>query len=177
MTVIAGVWISTGAYDFYRSVEKYIWKIIYPDGVVMDINGRNILHFDHGPKPFGDWQDVKLEAQMTLLKRFAATGKGVLPAEIQLMMRNYEPVSVQLLINGRRVDFSLPPQMPGKSDRKMVVLPGSVNDGNLYIHVLNVSGGDVMVSFDRQRDYGRSYLNMSKLPGEWVVRAGVPRRL
>ena len=177
MTLIAGVWISTGAYDFYRSMEKHIWKMIYPDGVVMDLNGRNILHFDHGPKQFGSWQDVKLETQMTMLKHFPATGKGVFPAEIQLMMRNHEPAAVQLLINGRAVAFSLPPQMPGKSDRKMVVLPGSVSDGNLYIHVLNVSGGDVMVSYDCQRDYGRSFLNMKKLPGEWVVRAGVPRRL
>lgn len=173
MTLLAGVWLSTQAYDFYRAGEKYIWKSLYPDGVIMDLNGENILHFDHGPKPFGGWQDVKLQPQMTIVKHFSAAGTA--DAEIQLLMRNRTGANVKLLINGRIIEFTLPPQKPGKSDRKMVKLPGQVNNGALNIHVLEVSGGEVWWAFDRQRDYGRSWLNGKRIPGEWVIRAGLPR--
>lgn len=176
-SLISGVWLSTSAYDLYRSCEKYIWQYLYPRGIVMDLNGENILHFDHGPKPYGGWKDVRLTPGMTLIKNFPAAGKGNIPAEIQLMMRNINEVKIKISLNGRVLGFTLPPYTPGKSDRKMVRLPGMLHDGNLYIMVLEISGGDLWCSFDRQRDYGRSRLDNNPLPGEWVVRAGVPRGL
>lgn len=164
--------VTVRAYDLYRDCEPWIQRTIHPDGLSLDLQGEDIMLLDHGPRPFGGWRDLPLTGGMCLEKTFAA--KETAPAKIQIMMRNAKPAQCILRINGEVRMFDLPPLAPGKSERKFVILPGSLIQGRLLIEVLRVDG-DVTVTLDTQRNYGRSRLNGRIVDGEWVIRAGIPR--
>jgi hypothetical protein len=171
ITMLAGVWLSTRAYDLYRDCEAGIQRFIHPDGIILDMRGTDILHFDHGPKPFGGWQDVEVIPELVIEKHFAKVKNS--PVELQLMMRNQDAAAIIMSINGKILRFELPAQLPGKSDRRMVRLPVQVVDGRIKLQIYAVSGGKIYFTFDSQRNYGRSRINGSELAGEWVMRAGV----
>jgi len=174
LTLLLGVLPANGGYESYRSMEPALQRIIHPDGIIMDLQGKNILHFDYGPQPFGGWQSVEVKKGMIITKRFAQI--GTTPAELRFMVRNYEPVYLKMLINGQYREFELPPPLPGKNEYKMVMMPmEQIVNGQIQIEIVDVSGGELWVICDHQRDYGRSFLNGKMLPGEWVIAAGVPR--
>ena len=140
----------------------------------MDLQGANILHFDHGPQPFGGWQSIPVAEGMRITKQFAKV--GTVPAELRIMVRNYEPVFLSMRINGQMREFELPPPSPGKNEYKMVMLPMEyVFNGRVQIEILDISGGKLWVVYDRQRDYRRSFLDGRVLSGEWVIAAGTSR--
>ncbi|MBE6398659.1 MAG: glycosyltransferase family 39 protein [Lentisphaerae bacterium] len=174
LTLLLGILPVNGGYEWYRDMEPALQRTIHPDGIIMDLQGKNILHFDYGPQPFGGWQNIPVKKGMVIGKQFARI--GTVPAELRIMMCNYEPVSLVMRINGELREFELPPPAPGKNEYKMVMMPmENIYNGKVQIEILDISGGELWVVCDHQRDYRRSFLNGRVLPGEWVIAAGVPR--
>ncbi|MCI5779064.1 MAG: glycosyltransferase family 39 protein [Lentisphaeria bacterium] len=171
--LLASCWVSSRAYDCYRACEAGIQRAIHPDGICLDMNGPNLMYFDHGPAPWGDWREVPLRFGMRIGKTFAV---GVTaPVELQIMMRNAEAATVGMIINGGYREWVLPPPAPGRSERKFVILPAILLRGRLELEVVKIQGGDVRMMLDAQRNYGRSALNGETVAGEWVIRVGIPR--
>ena len=171
--LIASCWVCSRAYDCYRACEAGIQRTIHPDGICLDLNGPNLMRFDHGPAPWGGWREVPLRFGMRIGKTFAV---GVTaPVELQIMMRNSEAATVGMILNGNYREWPLPPPEPGRSERKFVILPAMLRNGRLELEVFKIQGGDVRVMLDAQRNYGRSTLNGVPAEGEWVIRVGIPR--
>ncbi len=175
LCLLAGIWLSTAAYNTYRQCEAVINRWIYPDGIVLDMRGKDIQHFDYGPYPFGGWCLAELHSGSVITKQFAKTGSRQYAA-FGLMLDSSEAVSVCLLVNGVAHRFSLPEVMPGKSTRRMIPLNAPLPNGQLTIKVVSVSGGKLSAIYDIQRQYDRSALDGTLLDGEWVIRAVLPRQ-
>ncbi len=172
--IVFSVWMTSRAYDLYRDMESGIQRIIHPNGIILDLNSKDVLYLDHGPQPQGGWQEVELLPGMQIEKYFA-TLKTV-PAELQIMMINSEAAQIIMSVNGKIIKFSLPPFMPGKSVRKTIRFQGCpVINGKYDIQIISVIGGKVFTALDIQRNYGRSRGNGTVLNGEWVIRTAVPK--
>lgn len=174
LVILCGFWLSCAAYDSYRCLEPAVNRWIYPDGVILDMHGNNIQHFDYGPYPFGGWYCAELKTGSRIFKKFAAL-ESVSFCNIGLMLRSNEPVEIVLSANGIPYRFTFPAIPPEKNDRRMVPMMVPLYGGQLEITVESVSGGEIWAVYDIQRDYGRSAFNGEILNGEWVVRAIVPR--
>ena len=172
---LLGCFFSVAAYDGYRDLEPAINRWIYPDGIVLDMQGRNIQHFDYGPHPFGGWRYIQLRPGMVMTKKFAVlTDSGFI--QLGIMLASVEAVEVNFTVNGVPCKFAFPEMPPNKSDRRMVAVNIPVVNGIVELRVNSLSGGAVYLLYDRQRQYGRSALNGDLLDGEWIMRAVVPRR-
>ena len=174
LVIFSGFWFSCSAYDIYRYCEPAVNRCIYPDGIILDMHGNNIQHFDYGPFPFGGWFCAELKSGSRIVKRFAAL-RNAAYCNIGLMLRSSEPVEIILSANGIPYRFEFPAIPPDKNDRRMVPMQVPLYNGQLEIEVISVRGGEIWAIYDIQRDYGRSAFNGEMLNGEWVIRAVVPR--
>ena len=171
---LLGCFFSFAAYNGYRDLEPAINRWLYPDGIVLDMQGDNIQHFDYGPYPFGGWRYQELRPGTVMTKKFAKVNTSQF-VQFGIMLGSNQAVTVDLLVNGVPHRFSFPDMPPNKSDRRMVSVAAPVTNGVLEIRVLSVSGGPVYAIYDCQREYSRSALDEKLLPGEWVIRAVTPR--
>ena len=172
--LLIGFWFAFSAYNTYRDCEAAINRKLYPDGMIIDLHGDTIVHFDHGPMPFGGWVYQELTPGMIITKKFAKTGSSPF-MHLTMLMRSFKPSSVELTVNGvpHRFDF---PEVPlTGSGRRMVPLAAPVYNGMVEIKIVSVSGGKIWSAFDIQRCYDRSALNGQLCDGEWILRASVPR--
>ncbi len=171
---LLGCFFSAAAYDGYRDLEPAINRWIYPDGIVLDMQGENIHCFDYGPYPFGGWRYMQLQPEMVMVKKFSPENvSGFI--QLGIMLASVEAVDVEFTVNGIPCKFSFPEIPPNKSDRRMIAVKIPVVDGMVELRVKSVSGGAVYALYDCQRQYGRSALNGEFLNGEWIMRAVVPR--
>lgn len=172
--ILLGCFFSCAAYDGYRDLEPAINRWIYPDGIVLDMRGENIQHFDYGPYPFGGWRYQELRPGMVLTKKFARI-KSTRFAQFGLMLGSVEPVSIEFTVNGVPHSFSFPAIPPEKNDRRMVAISSPVIEGLVEIRITSISGGKIYALYDFQRQYDRSALNGQLLTGEWIIRGVMPR--
>lgn len=170
--LLLGFWLSFSAYDSYRDCEAAVNRIIYPDGIVLDMQGENIHHFDYGPQPFGGWSYEKLMPGMKITKKFAKLDQQ--QVLLAFMVASVEPVKFELSVNNVPYYFELPAVQPGKSERKMLPLNATLSFGTVEIKVISATS-DIYAVYDCQRVYDRSALNGYALDGEWVIRAIVQR--
>ncbi len=173
LTLLLGYLFVNGMYDIYRDMEPGINRVLYPEGMVLDMNGPDIHHFDYGPMPFGAWKSIELRPGMVLEKQFYNLGDQ--PADICLMLSSFGASGIKMLVNNRSVSFDFPELLPGKSDRKMVRFPAFIYQGRVQIVIEEVYGEKIYALCDFQRNWFRSSLNGEVLSGEWVMRACVPR--
>ena len=173
-TLLLGCLFVNGIYDIYRDMEPGINRMLYPDGMVLDMNGADIHVFDHGPMPFGGWKEFELRPGTVLEKRFAGLGDG--QVDFCMMLYHSGASGIKMLVNNRSVRFDFPEVLPGKSNRKMVRSPGFIYQGKVQIVIEEVYGDKIYASCDFQRNWSRSSLNGEILNGEWVIRTCIPRR-
>ncbi|MBQ4329986.1 MAG: glycosyltransferase family 39 protein [Lentisphaeria bacterium] len=171
---LLGCFFSCAAYNGYRDMEPAINRWLYPDGIVLDMAGPNIQHFDYGPYPFGGWLFSELKSGTVMVKKFPKI-KSANNLRIGIMLASVEAVNVDFSVNGVPYSFSFPDIPPNKSDRRMVIVNVPVVDGLVEVRVVSVAGGKIYAVYDRQRQYNRSALNDQLLSGEWVMRAITPR--
>ena len=166
--LLIGFWMSNAAYDTYRVCEPAINRWIYPDGIVLDMNGENIHRIDYGPYPFGGWCYQDLKPGDRIVKEFA----GMKNEKVQclLMLQADDAVYVQLTANGIPYSFFMNAVKPPASGRRMLPLNASLSDGKVEIVIKSVSGGKLNGVYDNQRVYDRSMINGKVLDGEWIVR-------
>ena len=168
--ILIGFWFSLAAYNTYRQCEAAINRAIYPDGIILDMQGKTIHHFDYGPYPFGGWSLAELHPGTVIVKQFAKTGSRPY-AIFGLMLDSAEAADIVLRVNGVPHQFSLSAVSPGKNTRRMVPLRAPLVNGRVSIEIISISGGKVYAIYDIQRQYDRSALDGAVLDGEWVIRA------
>lgn len=173
--LLAGCFFSCSAYNAYRDCEAMVNRWIYPDGIELDMQGENIQLFDYGPYPFGGWSYQKLTPGDRIMKNFSRLRGKRIYADFGLMVNSIDAVDIVFQVNGVVQNVKLPAVEPGKNTRRMIPLRACVQDGNLEVAVLSISGGEVWAVYDIQRQYDRSAFNDAVLDGEWVVRAVIAR--
>lgn len=173
--LFAGCFFSCSAYNCYRQLEPAVNRWIYPDGIELDMQGENIQLFDYGPYPFGGWSYQKLTPGDRIMKNFSRLRGKRIYADFGLMVNAVDAVDMVFRVNGVAQSVKLPAVEPGKNTRRMIPLRAWVQNGNLDVAVLSISGGEVWAVYDIQRQYGRSAFNDAVLDGEWVVRAVIAR--
>ena len=157
-------------YDSYRLfMEPAVNRWLRPDGIRLDKGGDDIHYFDHGPAPFGGWNQIAAKPGMKIFKKFARRGNE--PGIFYFMLSNTQSSRIEINVNGVYFVLDFPELKPGKSPRRSAGVPVMLVDGTVQMEVLSCSG-DVDLIFDNQRDYGRSALNGEIIAGEWVVRFG-----
>lgn len=171
---LLGCFFSCAAYNGYRDMEAAINRWIYPDGIILDMSGPNIQHFDYGPYPLGGWLYSELQNGTAMVKKFPKV-KTAAKLRLGIMFASIHAVDIEFTVNGVPYRFSFPDIPPNKSDRRMILVDAPVVDGLVEIRILSVAGGKIYAVYDRQRQYDRSALNGNLLPGEWVIRAITPR--
>ena len=162
--LLAGVWITSFAYDFYRyNCERAVMRIVRTEGTILPAQpGYPETRLDHGPFTFGSWTTVELVPGTLLEKRFTSSGNSVIwsilsPAAGELVCRiPGEPARIVTLKSGMNEM-----KLPLSGDRAL-------------LEILSAPHGAAAV-FDRQRDHSRSRLNGGPLSGEWVVRMNCDR--
>ncbi len=172
--LLAGFWLSCAAYNTYRQCEPAVNRIIYPDGIALDLNGDTVHYFDYGPFPFGGWCVEEMRPGMKISKKFSGM-PDVKDAQFALMLSSREPVQVLLQVNGVPHPMAFPAIPPEKSDRRMVLLKAPVINGGLTVEVAVIEGGKLYAVYDIQRNYQRSWLNGDSIDGEWVIRSIIPK--
>ena len=171
--ILAGFWFSCAAYNTYRQCEPAVNRMIYPDGIVLDMNDPQLHHFDYGPFPFGGWCVEELQPGMKITKKFARM-PDMYGTGFAMMLSSREPVRIALLVNGVPHTMEFPAIPPEKTERRMVLLNAPISRGELNIEVLAVEGGRIYAVYDIQRNYNRSQLNNQLIDGEWVIRGISP---
>ena len=154
--VLAGVFVSGFAYEFYRNVcERAVMRLVRPAGTrIVDRDGETWI-FDHGPMTFGTWEGIAAKPGMKFEKRFVGGIGGT--ARLKVFAANS---GVFLTDHGGTT------LKPGENE---VLLGLPPTDGWFIVTVFEAPPGTMLV-VDRQRDYGRTRINGEKAPGELVIR-------
>ena len=171
LVYIAALFFVAGAYPMYRiNLERPLLRLIQSDGIILDNGGSDIQYFDHGPRPFGGWREIKAEPGMIIAKVFSRLDSNT--GMVYLALGNSEAAEITLKINDYPLPpLKLPPIQPGNYMPRFYGFPGFTQNGTLTLEVVDVKG-EVALVYDTQRNYYRSNLNGSLCPGEWVIRFG-----
>lgn len=156
VSALFGVFISFCAYDFYRyNLESVVMRLVRPGGT-RDWGSV----FDHGPMTLGGWQVMPVASGGRVVKSFAGVrGQGTL--SVTLFAEH--PTKCVLMINHRVHILTI--SNPGLQQYDFEV---DMREGSLVIEIID--SGKISFVADFQRNYGRSELNGSTIPAEWVMR-------
>ena len=164
-------------YNFYRyNLESRVHKFVNPEGIDVKLGDSEMI-FDNGPALYGSWDILLLHSGETIEKYF------ILPRSLnELKTVRFEmPLffkqagNAKLNINGK--EYKVKKDKPGRVLVKYSVdvkskkgnLDLSDSTLNIEIGVKEVTG-DVYCACDRQRDYGRTFIDDKKVPCELVGR-------
>ncbi|MBR7104778.1 MAG: glycosyltransferase family 39 protein [Lentisphaeria bacterium] len=160
--LFAAVWLTSFAYDSYRSCESAVMRLVRPCGTILPAQkGYPETRFDHGPFSFGGWESRELSRGTLLEKIFTAPGQSVrwsltasLPGLLVCRVPGGEARVIQL-----------------KKGMNEITLP--LSGSRAQLEILSCPQGTAAI-LDHQRHYSRSLLNGLPLPGEWVARMDRP---
>lgn len=168
LAAIIGVFITLGAYEFYRTMlEKYIIRLVRPQGTVLKLPDDRCVNFYHGPMTFGGWQPVEAKVNTLLEVAFPTVEKhSVLPAEVEFSVQSSRAGALVLSVAGVPVNTAF--QSP-EFKKITVRLPQEFKSNNIKVKVLYNSAEAFFIA-DHQRDYSASKVNGKVIPGELVMR-------
>ena len=136
-------------------------RAVRPAGTIVppEVGKTETDVLDHGPVTFGNWSEVELKAQDTLVKEFAFSGKGrvlwkifsVTGGTMTVLDEKHNVVNIDLKRGENTLE--IPVSDIRKSSFTVLYVPEKV-----------------FAACDYQRDYGRSRFNGRVLSAEWVVR-------
>lgn len=159
--LLAGVFISCFAYEFYRNnCEAAVMRCVRPLGTCIEGTDGKYWIFDHGPRTFGTWQGVAAKPGTTFEKSLAKTcGTAIMRLKV------FADRSGTFLTNRGTVELK-----QGENEIELRVT-SSWGNGEAWfpVTVLAAPPGTVL-AVDLQRDYGRTRINGEKAPGELVAR-------
>ena len=160
MALCGGIIIAVAFAPAYCSYEKYIMRLVRPDGTHINaLSGRKAV-FDYGPVNFGGHDFLQVREGDIIEKTFAGIPgdtKGCLIINPCLFKR------VLLEVNGRRMYW------PNQKTQSMSI-PCQLSNGRISLKLLRIEAETPAMIFDSQRDYGRSRLNGTSISGEWKMR-------
>lgn len=165
--LIAGVFISFSAYDQYRNIEAMIMRAVRPDGVQVRTAHGGFMLLDNGPRTFGNWQPLKLESGLSIMKIFPGEDLFPLPysaLELELCP-GYNPGRLRLSVNGEIYEYSTRDIAKGAV---IMQIPENYNRC-VQIKVLKTTG-DFYVFLDHQRNYHRTSVDGEAVSAELVCR-------
>ena len=160
ISLIAAVYIAVFLFDAYRFCEKYIMRVVRPDGThIIAENGKHVA-FDNGPINFGGRAAIPIREGDVIEKTFA----GV-PSDAQGVL-TIAPIYNALLleVNGRKLLWRA-----DKANRNIAV-PCKLVNGRAVLKILRINADESVMLIDTQRDYGRSFLNGEVIDAEWEMR-------
>lgn len=161
--LLAAYFIVYPGYTTYReTLESGILKTVRPYGVQVDVPGKGLLIYDHGPMSFGGWNIVKGN---TFKKKFALKKNYEGNAAFSIaLLKTPEPQRAMISINGQQ--RMLDDMLPGKMAFLTFDLPYPA-DGVFNIELY----GPLQAVADLQRDYGRTFASDgSPLPYELLAK-------
>ena len=160
LALCGGIIIAVAFAPAYQSYEKYIMRLVRPNGThITALSGQKAV-FDYGPFYFGGHNIAEVKEGDVIEKTFAGIPgdtKGFLIINPCLFKR------VLLEINGRRMYWT-------NSKTKSLNLPCKLQDGKITIRLLRIDTEISAMMIDTQRNYGRSQLNGRNIDGEWQMR-------
>ena len=159
------------AYDIYRyGFEAKAMQAARPNGVQVEVSGKETMVLDNGPESFGCWTALKLEPGSRIEKTFKMPQGDFKTARLELSSFWSAPGGVILSVNGQTKSFR------GKTPGPLALdfeLP-CPTDGKFSIEVARVDA-ELALAADLQRDYGRTSLGGEPLHGELVARLWLQR--
>ena len=150
-------------YSLYRIFcEPGIMRIARPHGVHSDL-GTSLLVMDNGPFSFGGWRPHDLKTGDELIKIFDV-GVGGETAKFAMLVAFNNGGRAVFSVNGEKATVEL--KKPGFLELAAEVKLGS----NKISIVLEETDSPLIVFFDVQRDYGRTFANGYREKSELVSR-------
>jgi len=157
-------------FAFYRTnIEKRIMRIITPNGTISQL-GKTRMVLDNGPMPYGSWTTIPLNSNMIVEKLFYLPPQSANDVKIKIPLFYQTKGSAILNINGEDVVLTAP-------NSGIINLIHTVNiknfeDKNFKILIsLKRANTRIFLIADQQRDYGRTLINNTVIPGELVAKA------
>ncbi len=170
LALAAAVFIVYGAYGFYSgNLEARVLRAIASNGVHVTMADGREMRLDHGPASFGDWQGLPLERGVVVAKGFAGVPEYLPEAVLELSIQVIRPGRLTLEIGGKSVVLSFAQR--GMFVRE--VLLAGVRGGEVEFRVAAVSG-EMYLTCDLRRDYGRTRVGGAEFGGEAVIRLYFP---
>ena len=160
LALCGGAMIAVGLMPAYRFYEKYIMRIVRPDGThIVSITGKKAVA-DNGPANFGGHTLMTLKENDVIEKSFA----GVAPdAEGFLQITPFVFQKILFEVNGKRIYWD-------NKNAKTPVIPCRLQNGKVEIKILKFEAELPGLIYDLQRDYKRSKINGEYLDGEWCMK-------
>ncbi len=160
IALCGGIFAALALVPAYNSYEKYIMRLVRPQGTHIIAKTGQKAVFDYGPMHFGGQNIMPVKEGDLIEKTFAgvpADTKGFLNINPCLFKR------VLLEINGRKLYWT-------NSQGKYITIPCQLKDGKIAIRLLHIDADIPAILFDSQRNYQRSMLNGKNIDGEWQMR-------
>ncbi|OGV34342.1 MAG: hypothetical protein A2020_04665 [Lentisphaerae bacterium GWF2_45_14] len=158
--------ISFASYDLYRGgLEKNIIRLVRPDGIRIDVLPNRFVYLDNGPVTCGGWIPQELKSGDTLRKKFMIREKGPFIKSVMTIRLFWESEGfAELETNG--MPFTIKSGTAGLKEHEIPVVIN--NDGFVRLTLNKIGSAKVFYITDLQRDYGRTFINDEKSPGELV---------
>lgn len=170
---VVSLFIVYYGYDIYRyGYESSIMRLVRPNGTVCDFRDE-VMILDNGPFTFGLWTLEKLSSEMILTKTFSIESKEEFKsAEIILPLTWEKPGEIVAEINDKTV--TLKADKPGLSENS-IVLDYPMKNNSIEMKIKK-SSSEVYFIVDRQRKYGRTFINNKILDAELVCKLFLERQ-
>lgn len=160
LALCCGILIAVAFAPAYCSYEKYIMRLVRPEGTHIIAKTGQKAVFDCGPANYGGHGIINVKEGDVIEKTFdgiPADAEGYLIINPCLFNR------VMLEVNGRKLYWT-------NSRTKSLNIPCKLNNGKISLRLLRIDANLPAMLFDSQRDYQRSLLNGQKIDGEWLMR-------
>lgn len=161
IALCGGIFIALALAPAYCSYEKYIMRLVRPQGTHITAKSGQQAVFDYGPVNFGGQSIMAVKEGDIVEKTFAgvpADAKGFLIINPCLFER------VLIEINGKRMYWT-------NRNTKSLNIPCQLKNNKVSFKLLRIDAAQgAFMLFDNQRDYRRSLLNGENINGEWQMR-------
>lgn len=160
IALCGGIMIAVAFTPAYCSYEKYIMRVVRPNGTHIIARTGQKAVFDYGPVNFGGQDIINVKEGDVIEKTFAgvpANAKGFLIINPCLFNR------VLLEIDGKKLYWT-------NSKTKSLNIPCQLTDGKISLRLLRLDAELPAMLYDSQRSYRRSKLNEQDIDGEWQMR-------
>lgn len=168
--IIISSFISSYLYDFYRKYEFKIMKFVRPEGTDYVFPDKTRFLSDNGPIILGGWGFLRLKKNLLINKKLPRKTFKSNIINIKMDIISKLPGSVILMINGEKFNFDF----EKKGKKKISAEIKTPSDSLISIKCLN-SDTESYFAVDRQRNYGRTWLNGKQIDAELVMEAYIPQ--
>ncbi len=169
LTLACGIFISVGAYEFYRqSLECRVLRTVRPQGTRLSLPDGRCVQFYHGPMTFGAWRPVEALQNSVLSVEFPPpASRSTAGAEFEFSVQSAHAGILLLEVCGVQISskFSSP-----EFKKITVKLPPDAVAGNMVNIKVLYNSAEAFFIADHQRNYRASKLNGRLIDGELVMR-------